>query len=164
MADNPQINELILPFFKSKINVPKFNRDVKEFAVDEDGKALGIGSRKTAQAQAWVMKGTGEVYINGRPLHVAISRKQDRLTIVRGLAVAQVIDQLNVWAVVKDGGFNCQIEAVALAINRALCSHFPDLKEPFNECNNFYIHFFSKIIRARLEIKRKKEIWSTWSA
>jgi small subunit ribosomal protein S9 len=130
---------LIHSFFKSKINVPKFSRNVKEFKVDGDGKALGLGSRKTAQAEAWVMKGTGEIFINGHPLPTVFANKHDRLTIVRGLAVAQVIDQYNVWAIVKDGGVNCQAEAISLAINRALCSHMPDLLQPFTECKHFMV-------------------------
>lgn len=100
-------------------NVPK---------LDRFGRALGVGRRKTATARAWVVEGTGEVQINGKPLSEVFGRVHDRESALWALQSTERVDKYNVWALVGGGGTTGQAEALTLAIAKAMLTHEPALK------------------------------------
>jgi len=102
----------------------------KPIPIDQHGRALGVGRRKEATAQAWVVEGTGEVFVNGRNLVDAFGRVHDRESAVWALYATERMDKYNVWAVVRGGGPTGQSEAMAMAVAKALVAHEPALK-PF---------------------------------
>ncbi|KAJ3030409.1 UNVERIFIED_CONTAM: 37S ribosomal protein S9, mitochondrial [Siphonaria sp. JEL0065] len=102
-------------------------------SLDEFGRAFARGSRKTAMAQAWVVKGSGEVYVNGIHLAEYFSELKDREIIVRPFEIAQALGAYNVWAVVQGGGQSGQASAIAVAVARALAVHQPDQQEVFQQ-------------------------------
>lgn len=114
-----------------------FKRDINYFLnlpkvipVDKFGRSHGVGKRKSSTARAWVVEGTGEVLINGKPLSDAFGRIHDRESAVWGLRMTERLDKYNVWALVQGGGTTGQAEALALAIAKALIVHEPALKNP----------------------------------
>lgn len=114
--------------FKRDINI-HLNRP-KSIPIDKFGRALGVGKRKSSVARAWVVEGTGDVLINGKPLHEVFGRVHDRESAVWGLKSTDRLDKYNVWALVGGGGSTGQAEALALAISKALVAHEPPLKTP----------------------------------
>ncbi|KAJ3263725.1 37S ribosomal protein S9, mitochondrial [Chytriomyces hyalinus] len=129
-------------------------------ALDEHGRAFARASRKSAKVQAWVVAGTGEIYING--VHVAeyFKQIQDRELIVRPFELGNALGAYNVWAVVEGGGLNGQAAAVAVAVARGLTVHQPELNESFSKMG------LTKIDRRQVERKktgqpkaRKKNTW-----
>lgn len=117
--------------------VAPFKRDVnhylnrpKEIPVDKFGRSLGVGRRKASVARAYVIEGTGEVFVNGKPLSEAFGRLHDRESAVWALKSTERIDKYNVWATIQGGGTTGQAEAMALAVAKALCAHEPALKTP----------------------------------
>lgn len=114
--------------FKRDINI-HLNRP-KPIPIDKFGRALGVGKRKSSIARAWVVEGTGDVLINGKPLHEAFGRVHDRESAVWGLKSTDRLDKYNVWALVGGGGSTGQAEALAMAIAKALVAHEPPLKTP----------------------------------
>ncbi|KAM0324161.1 hypothetical protein ACHAQA_008353 [Verticillium albo-atrum] len=112
--------------FKRDIN--PFLNVAKEIKLDKFGRALGVGRRKESTARAWVVEGTGEVQINGKPLSQAFGRVHDRESAVWALKSTERIDKYNVWALVEGGGTTGQAEALTLAISKALMAHEPALK------------------------------------
>ncbi|KAJ3064276.1 37S ribosomal protein S9, mitochondrial [Podochytrium sp. JEL0797] len=128
--------------------------------IDEFGRAFARGSRKTATAQTWLVKGTGEVYVNG--IHIAdyFREVEDRELVVRPFEIGKALGRYNVWAVVEGGGQSGQAAAVAVAVARALAIHEPSLKKTFSEMG------LTKIDRRQVERKktgqpkaRKKNTW-----
>ncbi|KAH8598019.1 ribosomal protein S5 domain 2-type protein [Bisporella sp. PMI_857] len=111
-----------------KRNINPFRNVAKPTPIDEMGRALGHGRRKTSTARAWVVEGTGEVLVNGKTLAEAFSRIHDRESAIWGLKATDRIDKYNVWALVEGGGTTGQAEALTLAIAKALISHEPALK------------------------------------
>jgi small subunit ribosomal protein S9 len=96
--------------------------------VDQNGKALGVGRRKSSTARAWVVEGTGEILINGKTLAEMFGRIHDRESAIWALKATERIDKYNVWALVSGGGTTGQAEALTLAVAKALLAHEPSLK------------------------------------
>ncbi|KAJ1329047.1 small subunit ribosomal protein S9 [Microdochium nivale] len=112
-----------------------FTRDInyhekteREIPVDKFGRTLGVGRRKTSTARAWVVEGTGEVLINGKPVNEAFGRLHDRESALWALKSTERMDKYNVWARVEGGGSTGQAEALAMAIAHAITGHEPALK------------------------------------
>lgn len=113
----------------------RYKRDVNPYAnvakphtVDQDGRAIGVGRRKSATARVWLVQGDGEVLVNGKGLHTAFGRIHDRESAVWALKATQRIDKYNVWALVEGGGTTGQAEALTLGVAKALMVHEPLLK------------------------------------
>jgi small subunit ribosomal protein S9 len=100
----------------------------KPRAVDEHGRAVGVGRRKSSTARAWLVEGTGEVQINGKSIADAFGRIHDRESATWALRATERLDKYNVWAIVSGGGTTGQAEAMTLAVAKALMVHEPDLK------------------------------------
>ena len=96
--------------------------------VDEHGRGLGVGRRKSSTARAWLVEGTGEIQINGKSLADAFGRIHDRESATWALRATERLDKYNVWAVISGGGTTGQAEAMTLACAKALMVHEPDLK------------------------------------
>jgi small subunit ribosomal protein S9 len=96
-------------------------------SVDEWGRGVGVGNRKSASAKVFLVKGDGQVLINGRSLAEAFPRLHDRESALWPLKVTNRIDTYNVWALARGGGSTGQAEAVTLGLAKALLVHEPDL-------------------------------------
>lgn len=96
--------------------------------VDKHGRAVGVGRRKVATARAFVVEGTGEVLINGKPLSEAFGRVHDRESAIWALTSTERLDKYNIWAIVSGGGTTGQAEALTMAIANGLVAHEPALK------------------------------------
>lgn len=128
-----------------KRNINPFLNVAKPIPIDRFGRALGAGRRKTSTARAWVVEGTGEVLINGKPLTDAFGRVHDRESAIWALKATERVDKYNVWALVEGGGTTGQAEAMTLAIAKALLAHEPALKPALRRGK----HSFVIIIRSR---------------
>ncbi|KAI0398215.1 40S ribosomal protein S9 [Xylariaceae sp. FL0594] len=120
-----EVKEGIRPFMR---DVNHYLNKPKEIPLDRFGRAHGVGRRKSSSARAWVVEGTGEIMVNGKPLSQVFGRVYDRDSAVWGLKMADRLDKYNVWATVSGGGTTGQAEALALAIGKALVIQEPPLK------------------------------------
>ena len=120
--------EVVATMQKYKRDINPHDNKPNPVFIDEHGRALGIGRRKTSSAKVWVVEGTGEVLINGKTLPQMFSRLHDRESAVWALKATQRIDKYNVFALVTGGGVTGQAEAITLAIAKALMVHEPALK------------------------------------
>ncbi|KAI4147618.1 MAG: hypothetical protein L6R39_003061 [Caloplaca ligustica] len=112
-----------------------YKRDVNPYAVakqpsvvDEDGRAVGIGRRKSSSAKVFLVPGEGEVLVNGKSINNIFGRIHDRESALWALKATNRIDKYNVWALVSGGGTTGQAEALTLGTAKALMVHEPDLK------------------------------------
>lgn len=126
-----------------KIALQEFARDVNPFlnmpspiAIDKFGRAIAVGKRKASTARAFVVEGTGEVLVNGKPLNEAFGRVHDRESAVWALTATERLDKYNVWVLVEGGGTTGQAEAITLAVAKALVAHEPALKTALRKGNN----------------------------
>ena len=89
----------------------------------------GLGRRKAATARARLYKGKGGLTINQKPALEYLSGNKEFLAEVTDpLALAQKQKEFDVSILVSGGGLAGQVDAIKLAISKALVTEFPDLR------------------------------------
>lgn len=89
----------------------------------------GLGRRKSATATARLYSGKGELTINGKPALDYLSGNKTYLAkITDPLAIAEKQKEYDITIVVKGGGLAGQVDAIKLAISKALTVEAPDLR------------------------------------
>ena len=89
----------------------------------------GLGRRKAATATARLYKGKGEMTINGKPALEYMSGNKTYLAeITDPLAIAEKQKEYDITILAKGGGLAGQVDAIKLAISKALVLEAPDLR------------------------------------
>lgn len=89
----------------------------------------GLGRRKAATATARLYKGKGEITINNKPaLEYLSGNKTFFAEVTDPLAVAGKQKEYDITVLVKGGGLSGQVDAIKLAISKALVTEAPDLR------------------------------------
>ena len=89
----------------------------------------GLGRRKSATARARLYKGKGEITINGKPALEYLSGDKSKLAeITDPLALTQKQKEYDITIVVKGGGLAGQVDAIKLAISKAITAEAADLR------------------------------------
>ena len=89
----------------------------------------GLGRRKAASARARLYKGKGEITINGKPaLEYFSGNKGYVAEITDPLALTQKQKDYDISIRVTGGGLAGQVDAIKLAISKALQTEAPDLR------------------------------------
>lgn len=89
----------------------------------------GLGRRKSATARARLYKGKGEITINEKPALDYLSGNKSYLAEVTDpLALAGKQKDYDVTIVVRGGGLAGQVDAIKLAISKALTLEAADLR------------------------------------
>ncbi|MDR7556007.1 MAG: 30S ribosomal protein S9 [Armatimonadota bacterium] len=82
--------------------------------------ALTSGARKEAVARVWLLPGTGQILVNGRPMEQYFPTIPLQVMVREPLVVANVEGRVDVHATVTGGGISGQAGAVRHGIARAL--------------------------------------------
>ncbi len=91
--------------------------------------AYGLGRRKSATATARLYAGKGEITINGKPALDYLSGNKTYLAeITDPLAIAEKQKEYDISILAKGGGLAGQVDAIKLAISKALTVEAPDLR------------------------------------
>lgn len=95
-----------------------------------EGKYIyGLGRRKSATASARLYPGKGDLTINGKPALEYLSGNKTYLAEVTDpLALAGKQKDYDITILVKGGGLAGQVDAIKLAISKALVLEAPDLR------------------------------------
>ena len=89
----------------------------------------GLGRRKSATARARLYKGKGKITINDKEALDYLSGNKTYLAeITDPLALAQKQKDYDITIKVKGGGLAGQVDAIKLAISKALTLEAPDLR------------------------------------
>lgn len=89
----------------------------------------GLGRRKAATATVRLFKGKGEITINDKPALEYLSGNKTQLAeITDPLAIAGKQKEYDITIVVKGGGLAGQVDAIKLAISKAITLEAPDLR------------------------------------
>ena len=89
----------------------------------------GLGRRKAATARARLYAGKGTITINGKPALDYLSGDKSKLAeITDPLALAQKQANYDITVRVSGGGLAGQVDAIKLAISKALVTEAPDLR------------------------------------
>ena len=89
----------------------------------------GLGRRKAATARARLYKGKGNVTINDKPASTYLSENKTLLAeITDPLALVNKQKEFDVTVKVSGGGLSGQVDAIKLAIAKALTAGHADLR------------------------------------
>jgi small subunit ribosomal protein S9 len=89
----------------------------------------GLGRRKSATASARLYAGKGKLTINDKPATEYLNENKTHLAeITDPLALVNKQKDFDVTIVVKGGGISGQVDAIKLAIAKALTTGFSDLR------------------------------------
>ncbi len=89
----------------------------------------GLGRRKSATARARLYRGKGEITINGKPALEYFSGDKSKVAeITDPLALVQKQAEYDVSVKVSGGGLAGQVDAIKLAISKAITTEAPDLR------------------------------------
>jgi len=89
----------------------------------------GLGRRKSATAQVRLVPGKGKLTINNKPAAVYLNENKSMLAeITDPLALVNKQTDFDATVVVKGGGVSGQVDAIKLAIAKAITAGFSDLR------------------------------------
>jgi len=122
----------------------------------------GLGRRKEATAMARLYKGKGEITINNKPAADFLSKNQTFLAeITDPLALVSKQTDFDITILVKGGGVSGQVDAIKLAISKALASINDDLKGALSKAG--YLQRDSRMVERKkygLKGARRREQFS----
>jgi small subunit ribosomal protein S9 len=87
------------------------------------------GRRKSSVARTWIEPGSGEIYVNEKPVETYFSIQRHSLSVIEPLKITDQASAFNVRIKVKGGGITGQAEAARHGISQALIKFDPDLRE-----------------------------------
>ena len=108
-----------------------------------------IGRRKSAVARVYVVAGSGNVVINGRPVDEYFKEGTLQYIVNQPLEVTGTTGQFDIKVTLVGGGTKGQAEAVRLGIARALC-------EVDKEAYRATLKAAGLLTRDAREVERKK--------
>lgn len=95
----------------------------------KDTYIYGLGRRKAATARVRLFKGKGEITINDKPALEYLSGNKSLLAeITDPLALAEKQNDYDVSVRVAGGGLAGQVDAIKLALSKALTTEMADLR------------------------------------
>lgn len=94
----------------------------------------GIGKRKTSVAKIFLKEGPGIILINNKPFEESfLTLKEERELIKTPLILVNLNAMYDIDIKVKGGGMSSQLDAVKLAIAKAICTINNDYRFVLNQ-------------------------------
>lgn len=152
-----ELNE-ILAEYQRKLNDINTSKEAK--TLDDKGRAIAIGRRKSSSAKLYLVEGTGEVLINGKPLEQMFPKQQDRLKLLYPLQIVEAENKFNIFGLSRGGGSTGQIDSLQLALARALCIYNPLYKQRLSSAG--VLHRDPRTVERKKPGKRKARKMPTW--
>lgn len=121
-----EVSEILNKYLASSMNSQSAMKKVK--VLDEFGRANASAKRKACRAEVSLVKGDGQVIVNGRPFTEYFLRDTDRSKIGYPFESINQENQYNVFVSASGGGTTGQAEATMYAIAKALIIFNPLLK------------------------------------
>lgn len=102
--------------------------------IDKLGRAISIGRRKAASAKVFLVPGSGECFINGRPAIDYFKRPHEMCRIADPFNATATFGKYNAWCLVRGGGLSGQAGAIAHGIAKTIVLLAPNMKAPLQPC------------------------------
>ena len=111
-------------------------------------KVHAVGRRKKSIARLFLTKGKSEININSKKYQDYFPTAVSQFKLLQPLNLTNNLDQFNININVVGGGVNGQVEAIRLALSRALCQ--------INEENRKILKPEGLLTRDSRNVERKK--------
>jgi len=94
----------------------------------------GIGKRKTSVAKVFLTEGSGNIKVNNKGFEDFFSGIGEERELVKNpFALINVSNKYDLDMKVKGGGISSQLDAISLAIAKALCTINNEYRQIFNQ-------------------------------
>jgi small subunit ribosomal protein S9 len=94
----------------------------------------GIGKRKTSVAKVFLKEGSGTIIVNKKTFEdFFASVAEERELLKNPFILANVNNKYDVDVKVKGGGVSSQMDAIRLALAKALCNINGEYRQPLNQ-------------------------------
>ena len=94
----------------------------------------GIGKRKTSVAKVFLKEGSGIIDVNGKKFEDFFSGVgEERELLKNPFVLLNLNDKYDLDVKVKGGGISSQLDAIRLAIAKALCTINVEYRQVFNQ-------------------------------
>ena len=97
--------------------------------MDKENVYYATGKRKSAIARTWIMPGSGEITVNGRPMDDYFGVEVVKAIVKQPLVLTNTLESFNVKTRVAGGGFSGQAGAIRHGITKALILANPELRK-----------------------------------
>ncbi|CAI4059980.1 hypothetical protein SUVZ_04G3570 [Saccharomyces uvarum] len=149
-------SELSQYYKKSSI----LSNQIKVKTLDEFGRSIAIGKRKSSTSKVYVVRGTGEILVNSRQLNDYFLKMKDRESIMYPLQVIESVGKYNIFATTSGGGPTGQAESIMHAIAKALVVFNPLLKSRLHKAGVLTRDY--RHVERKKPGKRKARKMPTW--
>ncbi|MGD9082987.1 MAG: 30S ribosomal protein S9 [Desulfobacterales bacterium] len=116
--------------------------------MDKENVYYATGKRKSAIARTWIMPGSGEITVNGRPMDDYFMVEVVKTIVKQPLILTNTLGSFNVKARVTGGGFSGQAGAIRHGITKALILANPELRKALKKAG---------FVRRDARIKERKK-------
>ena len=86
------------------------------------------GRRKTSTARVYLSKGKGKITVNDKPLNEFFGREVAQMLVMQPLNLVELLEKLDIRAMVNGGGSFGQAGAIRHGISRALVEYDNELR------------------------------------
>lgn len=123
----PEVLDTLNEFVSNSNHANTQTKTVK--TLDSDGVGKAKSGKKTSVANVRIVRGEGQILVNGKNYIEIFTREQDRGDITFPLLVIEQIGNFNIFATVTGGGVSSKADAIRLAVVKALGSLNPIWKK-----------------------------------
>lgn len=96
----------------------------------------GLGRRKNSTARVRLVKGKGQIVVNGKPVEEYVTHSKYLLNkLNQPFSTLDMSNDFDISVVVSGGGINSQIEAIRLGIAKCLTTLNEDYKQTLKRAN-----------------------------
>jgi small subunit ribosomal protein S9 len=98
--------------------------------LEDNARYYGTGHRKDATAKVWLVPGTGNITINGRPMSEYLGRRTLEMLVMQPFEALRLTGQYDVIVKALGGGIAGQAGAIRHGISKALLEVSDEMRPP----------------------------------
>ena len=114
------------------------------------------GRRKTSTARVYLSKGKGKITVNDKPLNVYFGREVAQMLVMQPLNLVELLEKLDIRAMVNGGGSFGQAGAIRHGISRALVEYDNELRPQLKKAG-YLTRDPRKVERKKFGLKKARE-------
>ena len=114
------------------------------------------GRRKTSTARVYLSKGKGKITVNNKPLNEYFGREVAQMLVLQPLNLVELLEKIDIKAMVNGGGSFGQAGAIRHGISRALLEYDSELRSQLKKAG-YLTRDPRKVERKKFGLKKARK-------
>lgn len=114
------------------------------------------GRRKTSTARVYLSKGKGKITVNNKPLNEYFGREVAQMLVLQPLNLVELLEKIDIKAMVNGGGSFGQAGAIRHGISRALVEYDSELRSQLKKAG-YLTRDPRKVERKKFGLKKARK-------